>query len=406
MGSHAVKEISAEQVTLPANSGWRKLPIVGVVLAVIGIAGTFGIGDPEGHGAHLWSWVISVLYWASIGVGATFFVLIFFVGRAEWHIAARRPLEAAMGTLPVMLLLLAPVLFLGFDQVYAWAVPGVTDHDAVIAAKAPFLNKGFFTIRYVIYLVVMGGIATYFRTQLSAQDKTGDHAISRRLRALAAPGIALMALAMTFMVFDWSMSTDAHWFSTMFGVIYFAGGFMSAFAVLALCLVALRSKMGGAVSNHHFHGTGKMMYGMMVFWAYVSFSQFMLIWYANIPEETMWYAHRWEDMGWKVWTWVLFIGHFVFPLFALMSRHVKREPRTLAFFAVWLLLMHYVDMFWQIKPNMNHGHGSPVLSLTDILAFVGVGGVFVAVMAHLLTRGPLVPVRDPMLKYSIRYEDV
>lgn len=406
MGHHAHKELSAADVTLPADSGWRKLPIIGAILAALGIVGTFAIGDPSGHGAHLWSWVIAVMYWASIAIGATFFVLIFFVGRAEWHVAARRPIEAMMGAVPVMILLLGVVLIFGLEHVYAWAAPGAADHDPILAAKAPFLNEQFFIGRWVFYLVAMGGIATYFRTQLLKQDKTGDHEISRRLRMLAAPAIAVMALSMTFMSFDWMMSTDAHWFSTIYGLIYFAGGFMGAFAVLAICLISLRPHMGGAVTTHHFHGTGKMMWGLMVFWAYTSFSQFMLIWYANIPEETLWYSHRWAEGGWKAWTIALFLGHFIIPFWALMSRHMKREPRTLFLGACWLLVFHYVDLYWQVKPNMHHGHGDPALALTDVLSFVGVGGLFLAVTSHLLTRAPLVPIKDPMLPHSMRYEDV
>ncbi len=405
MGGHAVKALSAADVTLPADSGWRKLPIIGAILAIIGTAGTFGLGASAGDGAYLWSWIIAVMYWASIGIGATLFVVIFALTRAEWHIAARKPAEAMMGAVPFVLALLIPVLFLGMDNVYAWADPAALAADPILQRKSAYLNVGFFQIRFLVYLVVIGGISWFFRAQLQKQEITGDPEISRRLRAIAAPSLALLALTTTFFSFDWLMSTDYHWFSTMYGIIYFAGGFMGFFALMAICIIALRGAMGGAVTQHHFHGTGKMMFGMCIFWAYTSFSQFMLIWYANIPEETMWYAHRWAN-GWKPFTVLLFVCHFVIPLFALMSRHVKREPRTLFLGAVWLLGWHYVDLFWQMKPNMHHGHGEAVIGLTEILAFVGVGGVFLALTSFFLTRGPLVPVKDPMLHLSVRYEDV
>ena len=404
MAAHGHKQLTAADVTLPADSGWRKLPILFAILAVIGIAGTFAVGDPHGHSAHLSSWLIAVLYFASIGIGATLFIAIFFVGRAEWHVAARRPVLAMASTLPFIAALLG-VIFLGdFGALYPWATPEAAA-DPVLVAKAPFLNEGFFKIRFLVYVAIFGGISWCFRLQLLKQDETGDHAISRRLRAISAPFVGLMALSLTFLSFDWMMSTDPHWFSTMYGLIYFAGGFMSTFALLAIFLIAFRGNMGGAVTQHHFHGTGKMMWGLMVFWAYTSFSQFMLIWYANIPEETMWYAHRWGG-GWKPWTIVLFLGHFIIPFWALMSRHMKREPRTLFLGAAWLLVMHYVDLFWQLRPNLHHGHGSPQLLLTDVLAFVGVGGLFLALMTHFLTRSPLVPIKDPLLPASMAYEDV
>lgn len=404
MGGHAVKELSAKDVTLPADSGWRKLPILGAILAVIGIAGTFAIGG-EDH-AHHWSWIIAVMYWVSIAIGATFFTVIFSLTRAEWHIAARKPAEAMMGTLPFLLLLLVPMLFgEGFAHVFAWADPHALETDPILQRKAPYLNQGFFTARFFVYVAIMAGVSWFFRLQLQKQDETGDHAISRRLRAMAAPALALLALSTTFLSFDWMMSTDYHWFSTIYGIIYFAGGFMGFFAVMAIMLISLRGSMGGAVTQHHFHGTGKMMFGLCIFWAYTSFSQFMLIWYGNIPEETLWYAHRWSN-GWKPFSVLLFVCHFAIPLFALMSRHVKREPRTLFLGAVWLLVWHYVDLFWQMKPNMHHGHGEAVIGLTEILAFVGVGGVFLALTSFFLTRAPLVPVKDPMLHLSMRYEDV
>jgi hypothetical protein len=347
---------------------------------------------------------MAVMFWVSIGVGSTFFLVIFYLSRGGWHIAIRRPVEAVMSTTPFLMLLLVPIFFLGFEDVFTWAAPAAAD-DPILASKAAFLNKGFFIGRFVFYLAIYAGITTFIRTMSRKQDKTGDPEITRKLQAFAAPMLAIMALTATFFAFDWMMSTDAHWFSTMYGIIFFAGGFMANFAVLAILIIGLAPLMGGAVTMHHRHGVGKMMWGLMVFWAYTSFSQFMLIWYANIPEETMWFEHRWEN-GWMGWTVLLFLGHFIIPFFALMSRHVKREPRTLFLGAVWLLLMHYVDIFWQVKPNMGHGHGAPVIGVTEILAFVGVGGLFLALTTFFLCSAPLVPIKDPRLPESLSYEDV
>jgi glucan phosphoethanolaminetransferase (alkaline phosphatase superfamily) len=258
--------------------------------------------------------------------------------------------------------------------------------------------------------VIVGGIGLFLYTSSRRQDtlknKEANHAITRRLQMLSPIFLGLTALTTTFMSIDWIMSLDYHWFSTMFGIIYFAGGFMSCHAVLAIVAVSLDNGnyLGGAISTEHRHAVGKMMWGLMVFWAYVSFCQFMLIWYANIPEETLWYAHRWEN-GWSVWSLVLLIGHFILPFFAMMSRHVKRNPKLLLLGALYLLAMHYVDMFWQIKPNMHHGHASPALGPVEILAFVGIGGVVLAAYTALLSSAPLVPVGDPRLPESLAFEE-
>ncbi|MCB9507084.1 MAG: quinol:cytochrome C oxidoreductase [Myxococcales bacterium] len=403
MSAHHTPSIAAADVTLPSGSLIRKLPILAGLVGVAGIA-TALLSHAE-HGANLWAYLIACAFFLSIGLGATFFVVIFYLSRGGWHIAIRRLAEAVMATTPIMLLLLLPIVALGFDEVYTWAAEHALDHDEILQAKEPFLNKGFFLARYGVYLAIFTGITAFFFRNSRKQDATGDPMITRRAQALAAPSLALLALSSTFFAFDWLMSTDYHWFSTMYGVIFFAGGFMGNFAVLAILILMLRGKMGGAVTEHHLHGTGKMMWGITIFWAYTSFSQFMLIWYANIPEETLWYEHRWEN-GWATWSIVLFVGHFLVPMFGMMSRHVKKFPPTLLAMSVWLLFMHYIDLFWQVKPNIHHGHGAPTIGVAEIASFVGVGGVFVALVSFFLGGAPLVAVRDPRLPESLRYEDV
>ncbi|MBU6162706.1 MAG: hypothetical protein KGO50_16435, partial [Myxococcales bacterium] len=270
--------------------------------------------------------------------------------------------------------------------------------------KQGYLNVGFFLARAGVYFLIWTGLALVFRGLSIRQDTSGDTAITRRLQALAAPGIALGALSITFATFDWNMSIDYHWFSTMYGVIYFAGSFMSLFAVLAIVTTLFRRQglTKGYISVEHQHGIAKMMFGMNCFWAYTSFSQFMLIWYANIPEETIWYMHRWEG-SWRSVSLLLAVGHFVLPFFFLMSRHMKRNPVTLVIGAVWLLSMHYLDLFWMIMPNVYHGNAS--FGLSEILSFVGVGGVFVGAFTFLLSRAPLIPVKDPRLPESLAFEN-
>ena len=393
--------IAAADVTLPANSMWRKVPFIAAALGLAGIGGTLAVGGD--HHENYFAYLTAFLFFLSIALGGLFFCMIFFLTRSGWNVAVRRIAESAAATLPVFALLFIPVL-LGKEHIYHWMVPGAADHDPLLQWKQGYLNVGFFLARSGIYFLIWTGLALLFRGWSIRQDSSGDTAITRKLQAIAAPGIALGALSITFATFDWNMSIDYHWFSTMYGVIYFAGSFMSLFAVLAIVTTLFRRQ--GLTRNYitveHQHGIGKMMFGMNCFWAYTSFSQFMLIWYANIPEETIWYMHRWEG-SWRSVSILLAVGHFVVPFFFLMSRHIKRNPITLVIGACWLLGMHYLDLFWMIMPNVYHGNAS--FGLSEILSFVGVGGVFVGAFTFLLSRAPLIPVKDPRLPESLAFEN-
>jgi hypothetical protein len=393
--------IAAADVTLPANSMWRKVPFIAAAIGLAGIGGTIAVGGD--HHENYFAYLTAFLFFLSIALGGLFFCMIFFLTRSGWNVAVRRIAESAAATLPVFALLFIPVL-LGKEHIYHWMVPGAADHDPLLQWKQGYLNVGFFLARSGVYFLIWTGLALLFRGLSVKQDSSGDPAITRRLQALAAPGIALGALSITFATFDWNMSIDYHWFSTMYGVIYFAGSFMSLFAVLAIVTTLFRSQglTRDYITVEHQHGIGKMMFGMNCFWAYTSFSQFMLIWYANIPEETIWFMHRWEG-SWSSVSILLVVGHFVLPFFFLMSRHIKRNPVTLVIGAAWLLGMHYLDIFWMIMPNVYHGNAS--FGLGEILSFVGVGGVFVGAFTFLLSRAPLIPVKDPRLPESLAFEN-
>jgi hypothetical protein len=401
MSAKAQKTITAESVTLPAASGWRKLPLIGAALALLGIGGTLAVGGPD-H-ANYFAYTTAFLYFLTIALGGLFFVMIFFLTRSGWNVALRRLAENFAFALPVFALLFLPVL-LGMDHIYHWMDPQELANDEILQFKSPYLNKGFFLARAAFYLLAWTGLAWFFRSQSTRQDTSGDVTITRRLQAMAAPGIAIGALTLTFAAFDWNMSIDYHWFSTMYGVIHFAGGFMGAFALLIIFVYLLdrQNLLGGAVTLEHYHGMGKMLFGLNCFWAYVSFSQFMLIWYANIPEETLWYAHRMEG-AWFGVTVLLGVGHFVIPFFFLMSHHIKRRPALLVAGAVWLLAMHYLDLYWMVMPAA-YPHGAH-FGVAEVLSFIGVGGAFLGAVGFAMTRNPLVAVKDPRLPESLAFEN-
>jgi hypothetical protein len=329
--------------------------------------------------------------------------MIFSLTRAGWFVAIRRLAENFMMTLPVFAVLFIPIL-MNMPSIYHWLDPHALETDTILQSKEAFLNKGRFLTFTAFYFVAWTALAAVFYSGSRKQDGGHNQQISARLRAFAAPGIAIGALTLTFAAFDWNMSIDYHWFSTMYGVIWFAGSFMACFATLAVVTILLNrvNALGGAVTVEHYHGIGKMMFGLNCFWAYVSFSQLILIWYANIPEETLWFQHRIDGSWFKV-SMLLLVGHFIVPFFFLMSHHIKRNPVTLMIGAVWLLLMHYVDLYWMIMPNVYHGGAH--FGAAEVLSMLGVGGAFVATAGFLMQRGPLVAVGDPRLPESLAFEN-
>jgi hypothetical protein len=213
----------------------------------------------------------------------------------------------------------------------------------------------------------------------------------------------------SFAGFDWVMSLDPHWFSTIYGVYIFSAGAVTSMATVGIITVVLRSKglLGRAVTIEHQHDVGKMFFGFIVIWAYIAFSQFILIWYANIPEETVYYRHRWEH-GWSTWSLLLFFGHFVVPFGLMLSRWAKRINKLFVAGAVLMLVAHFVDMFWLVMPTYAGGHaeGHFSFSIVDILAWAGPAGVLVFLVTRQIAKGPLYAIRDPRLPEASRMENI
>jgi len=262
----------------------------------------------------------------------------------------------------------------------------------------------FFTVRAALYFASWIGLAFWYSRRSSDQDRTGDIPTTLRLIRTSGPALFVFAFTVSFAGIDWVMSLDPHWYSTMFGVYFFSGALVAIFATLSLVSVGL-SRTGllrGALTVEHLHDLGKLLFAFTVFWAYIGFSQYFLIWYGNIPEETAFFLHRAEG-SWRAVTAFLAWGHFAVPFFFLMSRSVKRRQGLLVAGSVWLLAMHYVDVYWLVMP-VHHPQGLTP-RLLDVSTFVGVGGLVVAVVGRALTRHALVPVRDPRLAESLGFEN-
>ena len=380
-----------------AGTVWAKLPVIGLVMAAIGLGGAAAMG--WGSKQFLHSYLVAYMYGLSLALGALFFVLIQFATRAGWSVTVRRIAENLALTLPVLFVLFLPI-FLGMDTLFEhWLHP----HDSIVQGKVAYLNKGSFLIRAAVYFVIWCGMAAFYWKHSTKQDTTGDIEHTRKMQAFSYPGIILFTLSLTFASFDWVMSLDPHWFSTMFGVYYFAGSVVGMFALMSvLTLLAIRTGLlRGVVDQEHMHDLGKFTFAFTVFWTYIAFSQYFLIWYANIPEETMWYAHRLHG-SWMTMGKFMLVGHFILPFLFLIPRTVKRHPLGLLFGATWMLGLHFLDLHWQIMPVI---HEEFSFHAMDALTLLGVCGAMLAGFGYFLSKASVVPLKDPRLHEALNPEN-
>lgn len=276
-------------------------------------------------------------------------------------------------------------------------------HEEVIESKLGYLAQPFFIGRAIFYGAIWTLLAWFFFTFSTRQDTSRDLSLTKRMEQLAPASTFAFGLTLTFAAFDWMMSLEPSWFSTIFGVQYFAVSAVSSLATIVLLMFGLKSAgaFGETVTTEHFHDVGKLLFGFLVFWAYISFSQFMLIWYASIPEETTYYHLRWAE-GWRTFSLVMVVAHFVIPFFLLISRNVKRRLPILAFGAAWLLVTHVLEVFWLVMPYVSPGDLS--VHWLDLAALFAVGGIYLTVVFLLMGRYPLIPVGDPRLDRAIHLE--
>lgn len=378
--------------------------VVGIIGLVLNLVGYLLASDPAKARLVAASYLVAFLYWFGIAIGATFWVAIFHVAKARWPVVIRRGLETISGATPIFVLLFIPVA-LGIRVLYMWMSPPSNlsaEQLELLHHKAPYLNLAFWIIRAVVYFVIFVGASHILYRWSTRQDEEGGVVLTARLRRVAAGMLPFMGLAITFAGFDWIMSLDPFWGSTIFGAYYFAGSFLGSMALLSIFAAFMQgpSEFGGMMTREHFHNVGKFLLAFTVFWTYIAFSQFLLLWIANIPEEAAWYVVRMKGP----WTWagvVLLVCQFGLPFIVLLSRDIKLKPRLLALVALWILLIHYVDMYWLVMPALSP-NATPA-QWTDLAAFVGVGGVAIAFGLWRLQGRYTVPVNDPYLADSLRY---
>jgi hypothetical protein len=380
----------------------RATSFVALAVGVVGIGATL-VGLAAEPARALASYHFAYVFFLQLALGSLFFVMVHHLAGARWGVSVRRLAEASAATLPVFALLFLPI-WLGRHELFHWTHPDVVAQDPVLRGKAPYLSLPFFTIRAIVYFAVWSFLGTHLFRLSVAQDRGDGVANLGRMRKASAPGMVLFALTLTFAAFDWLMSLDPHWFSTIFGVYYFAGGIQGACALLVVLVLLLQRKglLEQAVTVEHLHDLGKLTFAFTVFFAYIGFSQYFLIWYANLPEETAWFLHRWGE--WSGTSLALVALTFVLPFAILLGREAKRNPVILLTGALIVLAGRLVDMYWLVLPTFDT-HG-PNLAWTDLTALLGVGGAWAWLLCVRLGKHALVPVGDPNLAYALRHENV
>jgi hypothetical protein len=372
----------------------RRFLLGGAVAAVIAVAGL--VLNPT---QFFQSYLMAYMWCLGATLGCLALGMVHQLSGGAWGVLIRRPIGAASRVLPVMTALFLPIVA-GMDRLYSWTDPAAMAHDEALQHKALYLNVPFFVVRAVIYFAVWNALVLFLNRWSLEQDATADPRLARRMQRLSAGGLLAYGLTITFASFDWLMSLDPHWFSTIYGVIIIGGQGLTALAVLVVILVWLsrRPPLQGVVQPTHLHDLGNLMLAFTMLWAYFSFSQYLIIWAGNLPHEIEWYMHR-SYTSWRVVAVALIVFHFALPFILLLSRQVKRHGETLIKVAIGVLAIRVVDLFWLIAPEF-HRDGLSV-SWLDVLLPVALGCIWFGCFIRQLRGRAILPVNDPQFDETL-----
>jgi hypothetical protein len=390
---------AATEIVLPraAFDGGRRNMIVAALVGVVGLALWFvstSFATPE---RAVYSWLWAFFYWLTPVVGAIGWLCAFQAAKARWIILPRRTLELIGAASPIFILLFLPVL-LWMKQVYPWMHPETGNEEAqrLFEHRHVFMNQGIWIVRAVLYFGVFVFVSERMLRLSTGQDR-GDNPLNTLSMFRLGPGsLPILGFAISFAAFDWLMSLNVTFYSSMFGLYVVAGSALAAIAVWILVSISVNTPMSG----HHLHSMGKLLLAFTAFWAYTAFCQFMLIWIADIPDETPWFHMRLYS-DWRYVGYFLCAFHFVVPFVILLSKELKFHPRRLGFMAVYILVVHAVDLYWIVLPEISPA--GPKFILSDLFAFVGVGGLVIGFFIWRMRGRLLVPIGDPFISSSMEY---
>jgi hypothetical protein len=389
--------------TLPMPAALGRLQRNGLALGgvfLLALVGGFLLDRDQFFRSYLFGW----LFWLGIAVGCLGLAMLNQLTGGLWGLVPRRFHEAAARTLPAMAVLFVPVL-LGLSSLYVWARPEVVAADELIQSKTAFLNVPFFVARAALYFVVWSGLALLVSRWSTQQDAQADPGRAGRLRGVSGVGLVALSGTTTFAAIDWGMSLAPHWFSTMYGVLFIVGWTLSAlsFTIVLMARLSRESPLSEALQPGTVHDLGKLLLAFTMLWAYVNFSQFLIVWSGNTSEETPFYVQRLHG-GWGVIAVVLLLFHFALPFALLLSRPLKRNAGSLAVVAGLMLVMQLVDLYWLIGPDLltqGHGHAPLRFHWMDLAATLGIGGLWLFLFARQVRTRPVLPLGEPAVRVLV-----
>jgi hypothetical protein len=381
--------MSTAELTTIDFDRWRRtclaIGAAGLFLTLIGLF----VSRDQFFRSYLWAF----LFWFSIGLGCLPLLMLYHLVGGAWGFTIRRIIESGTRTLPVMALLFIPILF-GIHNLYEWSDAGAVAHSELLQKKHIYLNTPFWIIRAVFYFGIWLFYVYRLNDMSAAQDRTGDPALPRRFQRLSGPGLVLYGFTLTFAVFDWAMSLEPEWYSTIYGMLWMVSQGLSAlaFSIVMIAFLSDRTSISRVLVSENLHDLGNLLMAFVMLWAYLSFSQLLIIWSGNLPDEISWYLSRIQH-GWQWVALCLFLFQFTAPFLLLLSRFRKKHVRSLAPIALLVLLMRVLDTFWIITPAFYKDRIS--VHWLDLFALIGIGGIWLGVYAGALRSMPLVALHDP-----------
>jgi hypothetical protein len=367
---------------------------VGVIALALSGIGLFG------DAAHFWqSYLFAYIFWAGLTLGCLGVFFLHNVVGGNWGVAIRRLVESGLKTLPLVLVFAIPVFF-ALGTLYKWTDPTYRAEHFAVGHKAAYLNQPWFIIRTLLYFAIWGFSGYRILAMANEHDRTGDPALFKRIKARSAPALLVFVLTTTLAFIDWIMSLEPEWYSTIYAWMFTVGQVLLTFSFLVAVLVLLskREPFASFLTRQHYHDIGNLMLAFTMLWAYMSFAQFLIIWAENLPDEIPWYVRRFSG-GWGYIIWAIAIFHFFVPFFLLLLRFVKKNPARLRTLALWIIVMRMLDVFWIVEPAFRQ-RGLEVY-WTDVVALIGLGGLWLAYFIFNLKGRPLLPSRDPRDTYSL-----
>ncbi len=390
-------EVNYQKKELPA-----KLGKVGLVLLVVGVLlGIIAFFVDQTRASF--NYLVSYSFLISIGVGAFFLITLEYVTDAIWSVPLRRITEFLAAIIPFLAILVIPILF-NMHEIFHWTHEEVVAQDHVLQGKASYLNIPFFTIRVFVLIAIWSFFYFAIVRNSVKQDSSGEQKLTKINSIFSAIFIPIFAVSISITAIDLLMSVEPHWFSTIFGVYYFSGTVVASLAAVTIAAVLLKENgyLPKKITNDHLYSLGALMFVFVNFWAYIAFSQYLLIWYADLPEETFWFLQRWEG-SWAVFSILLILIKFLVPYIALLSQPAKMDPKRLKFIAVWLLFAHLFDLFWLVMPGMPGMENGYVFSWIDLVFAIATVGFVILLFSIKARKQNLIPVGDPKLKRGLDF---